>query len=122
MHWNNYSLYELPMPTTASNFEVILSELKNVEEEQCCSGLTLCSQRFSHHLPRVFASHEITADGELCLYQFLIDRSRGRQVAQSVETRGSKPALDTWWWGRIQPYQPYPKGAAPAASALLAEW
>ena len=39
------------------------------------------------------------------------------QVAQSVERRtleveirGSKPALGTWWWGRISPNQPYPKG------------
>ena len=43
-----------------------------------------------------------------------------RQVAQSVERRtleaevwGSKPMLSTWWWGRIPPNQPYPKGAAP---------
>ena len=54
----------------------------------------------------------------------------GCQVAQSVERRtlevevrgGSKPALCTWWRGRIQPNQPYPKGAAPAATTLLAEW
>ena len=53
----------------------------------------------------------------------------GRQVAQSVERRtleakvpGSKPVLGTWWWGRIPPNQPYPKGAAPAATTLLAEW
>ena len=44
----------------------------------------------------------------------------GRQVAQSVErrtleveVRGSKSALGTWWWDRIPPKQPYPKGAAP---------
>ena len=43
----------------------------------------------------------------------------GRQVAQSVERRTlevevrcSQPALCTWWWGRISPNQPYPKGAA----------
>ena len=53
----------------------------------------------------------------------------GRQVAQSVERRtleaevpGSKSVLGTWWWGRISPNQPYPKGAAPAATTLLAEW
>ena len=52
-----------------------------------------------------------------------------RHVAQSVErrnleveVRGSKPALGTWRWGRIPPNQPYPKGAAPAATALLAVW
>ena len=51
------------------------------------------------------------------------------QVAQSVERRtletevwGSKPVLGTSWWGRISPNQPYPKGAAPAATTLLAEW
>ena len=56
-------------------------------------------------------------------------RLLGRQVAQSVErrtleaeVRGSKPVLGTWWWGQIPPNQPYPKGAAPAASTLLAEW
>ena len=53
----------------------------------------------------------------------------GRQVAQSVErrtleaeVRGSKPVLGTWWWGRIPPNQSHPKGAAPAATTLLAEW
>ena len=30
-------------------------------------------------------------------------------------------SLGTWWWGRIPPNQPYPKGAAPAATTLLAE-
>ena len=52
-----------------------------------------------------------------------------RHVAQSVErrtlevkVRGSKPALDTWWWGSIPPNQPFPKGAAPAATTQLAEW
>ena len=51
------------------------------------------------------------------------------QVALSVEhmtleaeVQGSKPALGTWWWGRITPNQPYPKGAAPALTTLLAEW
>ena len=39
-----------------------------------------------------------------------------------VEVRGLKSALDTWWWGRISPYQPYPKGAASVATTLLAEW
>ena len=41
----------------------------------------------------------------------------GSQVAQlvehqtlEVEVQGSKPALGTWWWGRISPIQPYPKG------------
>ena len=53
----------------------------------------------------------------------------GRQVAQSVErrtleveVRGSKLMLGTWWCCRIPPYQPYPKGAALAATTLLAEW
>ena len=53
----------------------------------------------------------------------------GRQVAQSVErwtleaeVLESKPVLGTWWWGRIPPNQPYPKGSAPAATTLLAEW
>ena len=48
-----------------------------------------------------------------------------RQVAKSIErraleaeVRGSKPVLGTWWWGRIRPNQPYPKGAAPAAITL----
>ena len=51
------------------------------------------------------------------------------EVAQSVERRtlevevqGSKPALGTWCWGKIPPNQPYLKGAAPAATTLLAEW
>ena len=51
------------------------------------------------------------------------------QVAQSVErrtleeeVRGSEPVLGTWWWGRIPPNQPYPKGAAPAATTLVEEW
>ena len=50
-------------------------------------------------------------------------------VAQSVEHRtlevevpGSKTALSTWWWGRISPNQPYPKGAAPAATTSLNKW
>ena len=53
----------------------------------------------------------------------------GRQVAQSIErqtleaeVQGSKPVLSTWWWDRIPPNQPYPKGAAPAATSLLTEW
>ena len=52
----------------------------------------------------------------------------GRLVAQSLacrtleaEVRGSKPVLGTWWRGRIPPNQPYPKGAAPAVTTLLAE-
>ena len=51
------------------------------------------------------------------------------KVAQSVErrtleleVRGLKPTLGTWWWGRISPNQPYPKGAAPAATTSLNEW
>ena len=53
----------------------------------------------------------------------------GRQLAQLVErqtleaeVRGSKPVLGTWWWDQIPPNQPYPKGAVPAATTLLAEW
>ena len=56
-------------------------------------------------------------------------KSLGRQVAQSVECRtlevevpGSKPALGTSWWDWISPNQPYPKGAAPAATTPLNEW
>ena len=52
-----------------------------------------------------------------------------RQIAQSVElrtleaeVRGTKPVLGTWWWGGIPPNQPYPKGAAQAATTLLAVW
>ena len=57
--------------------------------------------------------------------------SRGRQVAQSVERRTLEaeirawkpvPVLGIWWWGRIPSNQPCPKGAAPAATTLLAEW
>ena len=51
-----------------------------------------------------------------------------RQVAQSVErqtleaeVRGLKPVAGIWWWGWIPPNQPYPKGAAPAATTLLAQ-
>ena len=51
------------------------------------------------------------------------------QVAQSVErwtleaeVRASKPVLGTWLWGWIPPNQPYPKGAAAAATTLLTEW
>ena len=44
----------------------------------------------------------------------LIEHAKlGRQVAQSVERR---------WWGRMPPNQPYPKGAAPTAITLRAEW
>ena len=46
--------------------------------------------------------------------------SLGRQVAQAVEhwtleveVQCSKPALGTWWWGRISINQPYLKDAAP---------
>ena len=51
----------------------------------------------------------------------------GRQIAQLVERptlelRGTKPELGTWWWGRIPPNQSYPKGGAPAATTLLPEW
>ena len=49
----------------------------------------------------------------------------GRQVAQSVERRTMEagPGFETtWWWGRIPPNQPYPKGAAPAWTTLLEEW
>ena len=56
----------------------------------------------------------------------IIIRGRGRQVAQSVKrrtlevvVRGWKPALGTWWWGRISPNQPHSKGAAPAATTPL---
>ena len=58
-----------------------------------------------------------------------LPRSWGHQVAQSVERRTleievrcSKPALCTWWWGRMSPNQPYPKGAAPAATTSLTKW
>ena len=39
----------------------------------------------------------------------------------SLVGRAPKPALGTWWWGRIPPNQPYPKGAVPAATTLLKE-
>ena len=56
-----------------------------------------------------------------------VGRAPGSSVGRApyprstVEVRGSKPELGTWWWGRIPPGQPYPKGAAPAATTLLAE-
>ena len=89
---------------------------------------------------------QVAANAEVCAEQGLLQKvisnnqspavplspstaNWGRQVAQSVEgrtleaeVRSSKPVLGTWWWGRIPPIQPHPKGAAPAATTLLAEW
>ena len=57
--------------------------------------------------------------------KYVVDTTR-REVAQSVErrtleveVRGSKPMLGIWWWGRIPPSQPYPKGVASAATTII---
>ena len=62
-------------------------------------------------------------------WDFVHSDNNWRQVAQSVERRtldaevpGLKPVLGTLWWGRVPPNQPYPMGAALAATTLLAEW
>ena len=44
------------------------------------------------------------------------------RAGHEAEVRGSKPVLGTWWWSRIPPNQPYPKGAATAATTTLAKW
>ena len=52
-------------------------------------------------------------------YSLFMNADERKKVIKSFNTQRH---LGTWWWGRIPPNQPYPKGAAPAATTLLAEW
>ena len=59
----------------------------------------------------------------------LAGRQTDKEVTQSVErralegeVRSSKPALGTWWWGRIPTNQSWSEGATPAVTTLLVEW
>ena len=49
----------------------------------------------------------------------------GSSVGRASDSRSRapeiEPALGTWWWGRIPPKQPYSRGAALAATTLLAD-
>ena len=80
-------------------------------------GLTVLVEKLASIVKGSFMRHNSSSTGGM-----------ERQVAQSVErrtleveVRGSKPALGTWWWGRISPNQPYPKGAVSEATTSLNE-
>ena len=77
-------------------------------------------------MPITYFAHALHIDYH---FNYAAKIASGRQVAHSVErrtleaeARGSKPVLGNWWLGQIAPNQPFPKGAAPAATTLLAKW